>query len=106
MVQSGRGRDEAPGARCEALKGRKESVGQRRGQWFLGKTRTCKGLRQGASMCTDHPRAVLLEEGLCSFIYIKGVAERHIPSGSSLYTVHVCAVPCDHSVVQASPHSG
>ena len=105
MVQSGFGGDEALGASCDSWKGRRESLGQR-GRWFLGRTHVCKGLRQAASMGTDHPSAVLLEEGLCSFIYDKGVAEIHRPSEPSLYTVHVCAVPCDHSVVQASPHSG
>ena len=106
MVQSGLGGDEALGARRDAWKGRRESLGQRRGRWFLGRTRVCKGLRQAASMGTDHPSAVLLEEGLCSFIYDEGVAEIQIPSKPSLYTLHVCAVPCDRSIVQASPHSG
>ena len=103
MVQGGHGRDEAPGARCEA-EGQEGVCGSEEGAVVPGKDPHVQSLRQGASMCTDHPRAVLREEGLCSFIYVKGVAEIHIPSRSSLYTVHIRAVPCDHSVVQASPH--
>ena len=49
-------------------------------------------------MCVDHPRASLLEEGLCSSIYDKRVDIFHIPYKSLRHTVHVCAILCAHRV--------
>ena len=73
------------------------------GQWFLRRTCLCRGLRGAATICADHPRASLLEEDLCSFIYDKRIDIFHIPYKSPRYTVHVCAVSCIHRGVQETP---
>ena len=64
-------------------------MGQTSGRWFLRRTCLCRGLREAATICADHPRASLLEEGLCSSIYDKHVDIFDIPYKSPRYTLYV-----------------